>query len=292
MPNKEPVVYILDMKRYLLVLIFLLLHYGVSVAEEQQPGVAQEIPDLLDDGYISGEYSVPDLLGDEAAFDEQGGAEGSSREDVLSQNTDDFVVYDPLEPMNRVFFEFNDKLYFWILKPVKNVYSQVFPADIRLLVGNFFTNLAAPVRLVNNILQGEFDDAGVVLGRFLINTTIGVGGLGDPALTEFDIEPRGADFGQTLAKWGIGEGVYFFWPAVGPSSLRDTFGMAGDVYLHPVGYVYSDYLDQAAFFAVDRINVLSLSPDVYEDLKRISLDPYIASREAYYEYRRQLVRRK
>ena len=280
------------MKKYFLALILLFFYFGVSFADEQQAGVNLVIPDLLEDGYSDEEMSVPDLLDDDYGQEEHDGANDYSTEGLISENINDLGVYDPLEPVNRVFFEFNDKLYFWVLKPVKNAYSHVLPADIRLLIGNFFTNLAAPVRLVNNILQGEFDDAGVVLGRFLINTTVGVGGLGDPALTEFDIEPRGADFGQTLAKWGIGEGVYLFWPGLGPSSLRDTFGIAGDVYLHPVGYLYSDYLEQAAFFTVDRINVLSLSPDVYEDLKKISLDPYIASREAYYDYRRQLVKRR
>ena len=247
MLSEKPVGFFLDMKRYVLFFIVLLFGSGVSAAEVQQPGEGAGIPDLLEKEYISEDISVPDLLEDAPLLDETAGEQASAAVEDLGSR-EDSRIYDPLEPMNRMFFEFNDKLYFWVLKPVKNVYSDVLPIDFRLCIGNFFSNLAAPVRFVNNILQGEFDDAGVVVGRFLINTTVGVGGLGDPALFEFDIEPRGADFGQTLAKWGLGEGLYLFWPGLGPSSLRDTFGIAGDVYVHPAGYLYNDYLQQAIFF--------------------------------------------
>ncbi len=209
--------------------------------------------------------------------------------DFFEEEVDEEVVYDPLEPLNRVFFEFNDKLYFWVLKPVKNGYSAVLPEDIRYIIGNFFYNLASPIRLVNNILQGKFSDAGVVISRFAINSTVGVFGLGDPAQREFHLDPKPADFGQTLGMYSVAEGIYFCWPVLGPSNLRDTVGLVADIYIHPLVYVDTNTTEKILYYSVDKINKLSLNPAIYEDVKKYSLDPYIAMRHAYYEYRNHLI---
>ncbi len=200
-------------------------------------------------------------------------------------NTISKEYYDPLEPMNRVFFEFNDKLYYWFLNPLNTVYSTVLPRDIRFSLANFVNNLAAPIRLVNNLLQGKVADAGVVLSRFLINSTLGVYGFGDPAWIDFNIEPKPEDFGQTLAVWGLGKGAYLCLPIIGPSSVRDAFGFAGDVYTHPMVYFVDDLWVSAGYYTVSRVNLLSLNPDVYEDLIKYSLDPYISMRQVYLDYR-------
>jgi phospholipid-binding lipoprotein MlaA len=250
-------------------------------AEELAPNLLAEEP--------SGGFG-PDLLEDDPFFND---STEVMRDPIFE---DDFYfseplveINDPLEPLNRAFFVFNDRLYFWVLKPVTNVYSAVLPWDIRLIIGNFFANLASPISFVNNILQGEIDDAGVVLGRFLINTTLGIGGLGDPAAVDFDLQPRDADLGQTFGKWGIGEGIYINWPFFGPSNVRDSFGLVGDAYLHPVPWVEGGFGLTAGYIAVDRVNTLSLSPDVYEELKRISIDPYVAARQAFFDYRRAII---
>ncbi len=193
---------------------------------------------------------------------------------------------DPLEPMNRMFFTFNDKLYYWILKPVSNVYSDVLPFDIRLSIGNFVNNIAAPIRLLNNLLQWKLEESGIVVSRFLINSTLGVYGFGDPALREFGLEPKPEDFGQTLGVWGVPEGVYFCWPILGPSNVRDTVGFAVDVYTHPMVYYVEEFSVSAGYYVESRVNLLSLNPDVYEDLKKYSLDPYISMRQVYLDYRR------
>lgn len=220
--------------------------------------------------------------------------------DLLEDELDDFLddeeyeleeIYDPLEPLNRVFFEFNDKLYFWVLKPVKVGYTFVVPWELRQCFGNFFNNLAAPVRLINNILQGRFEDAGIVLSRFLINTTLGVGGLGDVARSEFELEPRLADFGQTLGGYGVGEGIYINWPILGPSNLRDTFGIVGDSFVHPVYQVDMTFTEFLAYYSTNKVNALSLAPNIYEDMKKYSLDPYAAMRQAFYDYRRNAIRK-
>ena len=200
-------------------------------------------------------------------------------------------VYDPLEPMNRVFFEFNDKLYFWVLKPVKTGYSAVVSEDIRQCFGNFFDNVASPVSFLNNLLQGRLEDSGVVLSRFAINTTMGIFGFADAASEVFQITPRPADFGQTLGVYGFGEGIYFVWPVLGPSNIRDSVGFAGDTYVHPTNFLDWDIYERAGYYMGNRINAMSLAPDVYEDLKRMSLDPYVAARQAYAEHRQDQIDR-
>lgn len=224
-------------------------------------------------------YAIPDLLDDEFVDDEERAV------------TPEITIYDPLEPMNRVFFEFNDGLYEWVLKPVTNGYIWLVPRELRGSFGNFFFNLAMPVRLLNSLLQFDFEASGVVLERFLINSTLGVYGLVDVADLEFDIKPQRADFGQTLGKWGAGEGLYLCWPLIGPSSVRGTVGLVADAYTHPIPYFHQNRMLDVGYYVSNRVNTLSLKPDLYDDLKRFSLDPYVASRQAYYEYRRALIER-
>ncbi len=157
------------------------------------------------------------------------------------------------------------------------------------MIGNFFSNVSAPVRLLNNILQGEFIDASIVVGRFVINSTVGVLGIGDPAADAFGLKKQSGDFGQTLGKWGVGEGVYMCWPILGPSNLRDTVGHSGDAVSHPIFYIHTEPLQTITYSVTERVNALSTGASVYEDLKKISIDPYVATRKAYTDFRRELV---
>ncbi len=201
-------------------------------------------------------------------------------------------VADPLEPLNRAVFVFNDKLYFWVLKPVRNGYSAVLPKDVRVCLENFFDNLASPVVLVNTLLQGRFDDAGTVLSRFGINTVLGVYGLADPAATEFSLYPPSADFGQTLGRYGMGEGVYLYWPLFGPSNVRDSIGRFADTAAHPLAYSGLNSAERTGYSGANLINSLSLSPNEYEEMKKYSLDPYVAVRQGYHEYRNARIKGK
>lgn len=229
----------------------------------------------------SAESETIDLLADEF-YDED------YQDDELEGNPSR-VILDPFEPLNRVFFVVNDKLYFWVLKPVKVGYSAVVPYDFRFMLGNFFYNISSPIRFINNLLQGEFVDAGAVLSRFTINSTAGVFGFGDPAGREYGLKPRQADFGETLGKWGVGDSIYLCWPVLGPSNIRDSVGLLGDIYAHPVYYSGRGYLENFTYYAGSRINLMSLRPGVYEEMKKFSLDPYIATRQAYYDYRRSII---
>jgi phospholipid-binding lipoprotein MlaA len=199
-------------------------------------------------------------------------------------------IRDPLEPFNRAIFLFNDKAYFWVMKPVAQGYAAVIPEPVRVSVRNFFYNLATPIRLANNLLQGRIRDSGAELLRFTINSTIGIGGLFDPAKNDFHIDRRDEDLGQTLGAWGMGHGVYIVLPLLGPSSLRDAAGLAGDAFLDPVNYL-DDLEAVVAVKAFKAENEVSLTIGDYEDLRKSAVDPYVAFRDAFVQHRAANVRR-
>lgn len=200
-------------------------------------------------------------------------------------------VADPLEPLNRAVFAFNDKLYFWVLKPVSKGYSLVVPKPVRECAGNFFFNLRTPVRMVNSALQAKFARSGVELARFAVNTTVGVAGLWDPARNWLMLSPSDEDFGQTLGKYGVGEGVYLCWPLLGPANLRDTLGRAGDYFLDPVSYLYMNDQSEVALEvrSGETVNSTSMKLGDYEAFKEASFDPYSAMRDSYTQSRRSKI---
>jgi len=190
---------------------------------------------------------------------------------------------DPLEPINRAFFVFNDRLYFWVLKPVATGYKTVVPAPARTVIGNFFANLAFPVRFVNCILQGKGEAAAEELGSFLLNSIGGMGGFFDISGAA-GVRKHDEDLDQSLAVFGFGPGFYIHWPVFGSSTLRGTFGALGDGFLDPVNYLDSSGA-RFAFKSSDAVNQTSFRIGDYEALKRAALDPYVAMRDAYYQNR-------
>jgi phospholipid-binding lipoprotein MlaA len=198
-------------------------------------------------------------------------------------------IADPIEPLNRALFVFNDKAYFWVMKPVARGYRAVVPEGLRLSVRNFFSNIAMPIRFVNNLLQGKIRNSGVELLRFAINTTAGIGGLFDPAKNDFHLSPREEDLGQTLGKYRLGHGLYIVLPLLGPSSLRDAIGLAGDAFLDPVYYVGNTEVIVGTK-VLKTENEVSLRIGEYEDLKKSAIDPYVAVRDAYSQYRAKKVK--
>ena len=202
------------------------------------------------------------------------------------------TIADPLEPLNRVFFHLNDKLYFWVLKPVASAYGAVVPEDLRIGVDNFFSNITTPVRLVNCLLQINFKCVGNETIRFILNTALGMAGFLDPARKELGIEKQDEDFGQTLGFWGIEPAFYIEWPILGASSLRDTFGYVGDLFLDPKTYLISSISTSLAIRSYDLVNETSLRIGEYEDFKKVALDPYIAKRDAYHQNRKHKINEK
>ncbi|MCX8118137.1 MAG: VacJ family lipoprotein [Desulfobacterota bacterium] len=209
----------------------------------------------------------------------------SSDEEGLEPEEEKATIPDPLEPINRLFFAFNDRLYFWAYKPVATGYKMIVPEDLRLGVKNFFINLATPIRLVNCLLQANFKGAGKEALRFLLNTTLGLAGFLDPAKTELKIEKTDEDFGQTLGVWGMGPIFYIEWPILGSSSVRDTLGYLGDLLLDPKNYLIRSAPLGVALRTYDQINEASFRLGEYEEFKRNVLDPYVAKREAYHQNR-------
>jgi phospholipid-binding lipoprotein MlaA len=198
------------------------------------------------------------------------------------------TIYDPLEGMNRAFFVFNDKLYFWLLKPIARGYRFILPQPVRIGVRNFFDNIGYPIRFVNCLLQGKFEGAGFETQRFLINS-LATFGFKDVATDNLGIKEYDEDFGQTLGFYGLGPGFYINWPILGPSSPTDTVGIVGDIFLDPVSYVGETFV-ALPVRGLDMVNRTSLTIGEYEDLKRAALDPYVAMRDAYYQFRLNKIR--
>jgi len=197
-------------------------------------------------------------------------------------------IADPFESSNRLMFHVNDGLYFWVVKPVAEVYTNVAPEPVRIGINNFFQNLTTPVRFVNCLLQGKGDAAGTEFNRFVINTTAGVLGFGDPARDQHGLEPVEEDLGQTLAVAGFDNGFYIVWPLLGPSTARDSVGMVGDMFLNPVFYV--EHTETAiGISAVRYTNESSFHIGEYEAFKSESLDPYVAMRDMYIQYRNKKI---
>lgn len=205
------------------------------------------------------------------------------------------LIPDPLEPLNRVTFSLNHGIYNYVFRPISTAYKAVFPKPVRTGISNAFENVKFPVRVVNDALQGNFKRAGQETGRFLVNTTIGVGGIGRPA----DHMPAladvpAADTGQTFAKWGIGHGAYLVLPLLGPCSLRDTVGLAGDYALNPVSWVTIWYGGYAWTLAIPSSNTLRAMPDqidLYDTVTKNALDRYLAARSSYTQYREEAARK-
>lgn len=240
------------------------------------------------DNVAASDHAAPVAV-DNAAEAGPGASEPSGPAGEAAAEEPSPTVADPLEPVNRAIFVFNDKAYFWVMKPVARGYRAVVPQGVRVSVRNFFSNLGTPIRLANNLLQGKPKGAGTELLRFVINSTIGMAGLFDPAKTGFHIEKRNEDLGQTLGRYGLGQGFYIVLPILGPSTARDTAGLAGDYFADPLSYI-SDPWAAAGVRAFKSENEVSLSIGDYEDLKESSLDPYVAVRDAYVQNRAKKVR--
>ena len=201
---------------------------------------------------------------------------------------DEPEAYDPIEGWNRAVFKFNDVLYFALLKPTVRVYNTLVPEPGRVGVRNFFRNITTPVRLVSLLLQGNLKGAGVSLARFGVNSTFGVLGLIDAAGMHLDLEYQDEDLGQAFGAWGLAPGAYLVWPVLGPSTVRDSVGMVGDGFLNPVYYLDDKYL-ALGIRAGEGFNDASLHEGEYEEFKEASIEPYIAMRNIYLQYRRAKV---
>lgn len=207
----------------------------------------------------------------------------------IAVDTREQETYDPLIGYNRSMFHVNDKLYFWVLKPVARGYGAVIPEGGRIGISRFFKNLSFPIRFVNNALQGKLKRAGIETARFAINTTVGILGFFDPADAWWELKPYEEDFGQTLGHYGGEDGFPLTMPMLGPSNFRDTVGSVPDFFLHPLEFLYqgSQLINPIYWgaFILETVNKTSLRIGVYENFKKEALDPYTLMRDAYKQNR-------
>jgi phospholipid-binding lipoprotein MlaA len=195
---------------------------------------------------------------------------------------------DPAEPFNRAMFDVHQAIDRTVLIPVARGYRAVLPPPVRTGIRNALGNLRTPVILVNDMLQGEPRRAGDTLGRFVVNSTIGLGGLFDVAASRFGVRGHSEDFGQTLGTWGMGEGPFLFIPVIGPSNPRDLAGSGVDVAIDPFTWVGQGPTVQALTYTragVSAVNTREGLLDPLEQVERGSLDYYAALRSIYRQRR-------
>lgn len=200
-------------------------------------------------------------------------------------------INDPLEPMNRAIFSFNQGADAVLLRPVAEGYRAVVPQFGRDRISDVLANLKSPIVFANQVLQGNLDYAGETLLRFVLNSTFGVLGIADVA-TPMGLPAREADFGMTLAGWGVGEGPYLMLPLLGPSNPRDGVGMAVDWVADPVDIYLSNHDHDWAVWT--RLGLSGVSRregalDLLDNLERTSLDYYAALRGLYRQNRARVV---
>lgn len=188
---------------------------------------------------------------------------------------------DPYEDFNRQMFAFNEGLDQAVLSPVAHGYRAVTNEPLREGVGNFASNLNEPVTFVNHVLQGKLPDAGATFGRFVINTTVGIAGIFDPA-SSMGIQRTREDFGQTLGTWGVDSGPYLVLPFIGPTNPRDLTGIGGDIALNPLNYpeFENDDAIRLGVMALGGINAREGAIETIDELNN-QVDPYTTVRRLY-----------
>jgi phospholipid-binding lipoprotein MlaA len=201
-------------------------------------------------------------------------------------------VYDPFEEANRAVFKVNNVLDDAIAKPIAKGYRYVLPEPARVGVRNVLRNLNSPVNIGNQLLQGDVAGAGNDVGRAVINSTIGIGGLFDVA-GYMGLKYESEDFGQTLGKWGVTAGPYFIIPVLGPSNLRDSTGRVVDNYADPLRHYLFNTDQEDIYYAragVSLIDQREAVLDVLETMEQSSIDYYAVMRSSYDQYRKAQIR--
>ena len=282
------------MRRWsILMILFLAIGFGGCAGNAKSTKTEEGVesgPDIQlaesEDGFISeGQGNESEFLD---PFDESGHAQVKD--------------YDPLEPVNSAVFEFNYRLDKYVVKPAAKVYNFFIPPDVQQSFSNVFQNIRFARRLLNNLFQAKFQGAGIELSRFLINSTLGVGGLFDPAGIMFELKTPQEDLGQTLGTYGVGPGPFLMIPFFGPFTLRDGIGFIGDNFLDPFNWFVLPYIniDSIPQLTQDRstirigvfgltvgeaVNARSLTLEKFQGVEEGTLDLYGAVRNAYLQQR-------
>jgi len=230
-------------------------------------------------------------LSDETEFAAQKSANSNQISANSEPNSNANSDFDPLYPYNVAMTYANDAIYSFILDPLAAGYDFVVPDPIQGAVSDFFHNLAYPIRLVNNLLQGKFEDSWVETKRFFINSTLGFAGMSDAAKLHFDLNRSDEDFGQTLGSWGLGGGFPIVLPILGQTNLRDAVGFVADSFANPITYTAPQWHRPYVINGIKAFNEHSI---VYEDLmkfRRNSGNLYENTKNFYEQNRNEMIKK-
>ncbi len=254
-------------------LVLLMFFFALALNTFNNSLFAEEVTTLNEES----SKAIDTIVSDEDEFEDD--------IDIALETT---FVKDSIPRYNRAIFTFNDKAYYYFIRPVSNGYKTVVPEKARVGVRNFFTNIRMPIRFFNCLFQGKFKGAGTEFARLIINSTVGVAGFSDAAQKHFNLEKQDEDFGQTLGSYNCGAGTFIELPLLGPSNVRDTVGLVADIALDPITLVsifVNPYLG-LGIKSYDVINEVSIDKgDTYEALVEDAIDPYIAVQDAYTQNR-------
>jgi phospholipid-binding lipoprotein MlaA len=213
----------------------------------------------------------------------------ATRESSAAPSDAEPQEYDPWEPFNEKMFTFNYNFDKYLLKPVAKGYNFVVPDEIQRMIANGFDNINPVPKWVNNLLQRNFTGFFTEVGRFVINSTFGIGGLFDIAKQEFGLQKTKVDFGQTLGKWGVQPGPYLILPFLPPLTVRDGIGYGVDGAMDPLSYVLPFIWDRLGMKIGDTINDRSLNLDLFQGFEETTIDLYSAVRNGYLQRRYNLI---
>ena len=224
----------------------------------------------------------------------------SAQDDFLSEDdlfdNDEFeaeeTIADPIEGLNRVFFGFNDFVYKNLIGPLAHGYHTITPDPVEKGFMNFFDNINYPIRLTGNLLQFKVEESFQETGKFLVNTTLGVGGFHKASNDFRNLDPPVEDIGQAFGAWGFEEGFYIVIPILGPSNARDFIGRFADRVPDLVDTPWTVLDDSTDRFIVGGVDFVTDSPALmyrYESLTKASIDPYEAMKDGFTKYRRLLI---
>jgi len=204
------------------------------------------------------------------------------------------AIEDPYEKYNRFMFNVNDKIYKRVFVPLSNIYDFLVPKKVQGCISNFIRFAATPKRFFNNLFQKKPKSAFIEFERLLINSSIGIGGIFDPAKGIFGLEQQTEDFGQTLGYYGVEEGPYFIWPIIGPSTRREIIGTIGDFPFNPLQWFAVYDVEPEDFFRgfriIKRVNNYSYGVrDLYDRITEAAIDPYIAVQQAFIQNRNKQI---
>ena len=213
-------------------------------------------------------------------------APDATKSEITDDNSE---VIDPLEDFNRVIFEFNTVFDEILFRPLAELYGEVIPSPVRTGIHNVISNLGAPVVFINDVLQLNPERASETLGRFLINSTVGIGGLIDVA-SDQGLVYHNEDFGLTLGSYGVDGGPFLMLPLLGPSNLRDAVGKVADIFMDPLNWIaYNNDKDRWLYAktGLDALDARTNSRNLTDSIEK-TIDPYAQYRTLYTQNREYL----